>query len=115
MPAKVSSSPDTSWLDGSKSAQLVGRCIASIATKLRITIAGKVLSHMGVHPLPGFVEETHGHSTVYGAGLGALFVCCSLVVTVLFNICRIGDAVVSGRRETGPNVDSAPTCVTFMQ
>ena len=36
----------------------------------------------------------------YGAGLGALFVCCSLVVLVLFNICRLGDAVVSGPRKT---------------
>ena len=36
----------------------------------------------------------------YGVGLGALFVCCSLVVSVLFDICRLGDAVVSGPRET---------------
>ena len=37
----------------------------------------------------------------YGVGQGALFASCSLIVTLLFNICRLGYAVVSGPRETG--------------
>ena len=58
-----------------ESARLVGRCIAANAAKLPITIPGKVLSHTGVHPLPGFLEEANGHSTVYRAGLGATIEC----------------------------------------
>ena len=37
----------------------------------------------------------------YGVSLGVLFAPRSLVVTALFNICRLGYAVVSGPRETG--------------
>ena len=58
-----------------ESARLVGRCIAANAAKQPITIPGKVLSHTGIHPLPGFLKETHGHSTVYQAGLGATIEC----------------------------------------
>jgi len=58
-----------------ESARLVGRCLASVAAKQPITIPGKVLSHTGVHPLPGFLKEGHGHSTVYQAGLGATIEC----------------------------------------
>ena len=36
----------------------------------------------------------------YGVGLGVLFVSRSLIVTSVRNICRLGDAFVSGPRET---------------
>ena len=37
----------------------------------------------------------------YGVGLGALAVSRNVIVTSAFDICRVGDAVVSGRRKTG--------------
>ena len=59
----------------SKSAQLLGKCLAAGATKLPITIDGKILSHTGIQPLPGFVEGWGGFQTVYTAGLGATIEC----------------------------------------
>ena len=53
----------------------------------------------------------------YGVGLGVLFAPRSLVVTALFNICRLGYAVVSGPRETGllpcqPPIDSGSSSLS---
>ena len=58
----------------------------------------------------------------YGVGLGVLFVSRSLIVPSVCNICRLGDTVVSGPRETrlnchhrgGPPSLAGP-CQTFKQ
>jgi len=40
----------------------------------------------------------------YGVGLGAPAVSRKVIVTSAFDICRVGDTVVSGRRKTGPDL-----------
>ena len=44
----------------------------------------------------------------YGVGLGAPAVSRKVIVTSAFDICRVGDTVVSGRRKTGPDSVEVP-------
>ena len=59
----------------SKSAQLLGKCLAATATKVPIAIDGRALSHTGMQALPEFATGPRGAETVYKAGLGATFEC----------------------------------------
>ena len=92
----------------SKSAQLLGKCLAAGATKLPITIDGKVLSHTGIQPLPGFVEGWGGGGvqTVYTAGLGATIECV-VSATYSGSDVRVPDVLVGRNRDNPQRVPVA--------
>ena len=90
----------------SKSAQLLGRCLAAGATKLPITIDGKVLSHTGIQPLPGFVGGGGGFQTVYTAGLGATIECV-VSATYSGSDVRVSDVLVGHNRDAAERVPVA--------
>jgi len=91
----------------SKASQLVGKCLAAGATKLPITIDGKILSHTGIQPLPGFVEGWGGFTTVYTAGLGAT-IDCVVSATYSGSDVRVSDVLV-GRSCDNPQRISVAT------